>query len=359
MAGGDEDKTEEATPKQREEARSKGQVANSTEFVAAVMLCTTIGSFLFLGTGLASASGQGVVDGMASLATLGPAELDAGQFAGLMVHAGSGVAAALALLVAPVLLVGFVVSYGQVGLRLTPRAVTVDLNKINPISGAKKILGPRGAVRTLLGLLKVILLGTVIAMVAWREVPRLTWVAGTDAVTTVAAVGGLMLKAATAGAVVFLMLSIIDLVYQRFQHSKDLRMSRKDIKDEHKNSEGDPQVRARIRQVQREMATRRMMDDVPDATVVITNPTHYAVALRYQDGRDAAPTVVAKGLDQVALRIREIAREHGVMIFEEPPLARALHRTCDVGDAVPEDLFEAVAKVLAYVYRSEGRSVTA
>ncbi len=130
------------------------------------------------------------------------------------------------------------------------------------------------------------------------------------------------------------------------------------MRDEARNSEGDPQVKARIRQAQREIATRRMMDDVPSATVVVTNPTHYAVALRYEDGRDAAPTVVAKGLDQVALRIRALATESKVMIVEEPPLARALHRSCDIGDAVPENLFEAVAKVLAYVYRMEGKAVS-
>lgn len=134
-------------------------------------------------------------------------------------------------------------------------------------------------------------------------------------------------------------------------------MSKKEIKDEHKNAEGDPQVKARIRQVQREVASRRMMDDVPDATVVVMNPTHYAVALRYEDGSDAAPRVVAKGLDLVALRIRDVADAAGVMVVEEPPLARALHRSCEIGDPVPEDLFEAVAKLLAYVYRVQGKSV--
>ena len=149
-------------------------------------------------------------------------------------------------------------------------------------------------------------------------------------------------------------ISLIDLIYQRYQFAKDMRMSKKEIRDEHKNSEGDPHVKARIRQIQREVAMGRMMDDVPDATVVITNPTHYAVALRYVDGSDAAPTVLAKGLDEVALRIRAVAAEHDVLVVEEPPLARALHRACGIGDPVPEELFEAVAKVLAYVYRAQG-----
>ena len=179
-------------------------------------------------------------------------------------------------------------------------------------------------------------------------------VAGTDVQTCLVAIGRLLLRATAAGLLVIIAISLIDLIYQRLQFAKDQRMSKKEIRDEHKNAEGDPHVRARIRQIQREMAMSRMMDDVPDATVVITNPTHYAVALRYVDGTDAAPTVLAKGLDEVALRIRAIAAENDVLVVEEPPLARALHRACDVGDAVPEDLFEAVAKVLAYVYRAQG-----
>ena len=156
-----------------------------------------------------------------------------------------------------------------------------------------------------------------------------------------------------------LALSLIDLVYQRFQHAKDLKMSKKEVRDEQKNSEGDPQVKARIRQVQREMAMNRMMADVPDATVVVTNPTHYAVALQYSRRRGRAPRVVAKGMDHLALRIRDLARESEVAVIEDPPLARALHRACEIGEHVPEELFEAVARLLAYVYRMEGRATAA
>ena len=353
------DKTEEATGKRLSDARAKGQVAMSSEFIAGLMLAASIGSMLVLGKGLTGAAGMllsGSFDRMSILAT---EELTAGDFSAIMSNSVQGMATALATLLIPVLLVGFVAGYGQVGFMISPKAVGFDPAKLSFASGAKKIFGARGAVRTGLGLLKIILIGTTVVTVAFWQLPAISAVVGTDATQVVRAIGHVFLLAATAGVIVIVALSLIDFVYQRFQHAKDMRMSKKEVKDEAKNSEGDPQVKARIRQVQRELAMARMMDDVPSATVVITNPTHYAVALRYEDGRDAAPTVVAKGLDEVALRIRALATESNVMIVEEPPLARALHRACDIGDAVPENLFEAVAKVLAYVYRMEGRAVSA
>lgn len=356
MAEGDSgDKTEEATAKRLSDARAKGQVAMSSEFVAALMLAASIGSMLALGGGLTGAAGNLLVSSFGRMSSLAREELTAGDFSALMSQSVTGVSESLALLLIPVLLVGFVAGYGQVGFMITPKAVGFDPQKISMASGAKKVFGTRGAVRTGLGLLKVILVGTTIVTVAIWQLPIVATVTGTDAAQVVRAVGHVFLLAASAGVIVIVALSLIDFTYQRFQHSKDMRMTKKEVRDEAKNSEGDPQVKARIRQVQREIASRRMMDDVPKATVVITNPTHYAVALRYEDGRDAAPTVVAKGLDHVALRIRALATESRVMIVEEPPLARALHRSCEIGDAVPENLFEAVAKVLAYVYRMEGR----
>lgn len=358
MADEDKDqKTEEATPKKRQEARSEGQVAQSQEFIAAVMLLAMIGAFLTLGSGLADHLGGLVAASAQRMSDLALDDLGPGQFAEILRMSVGDVSIALAALAAPTILVGFLVSYGQVGVQLTPKALKVDLNKLNPVSGFKKIFGPRGAVRTALGVLKIVAIGTAVGVVTWRSVPRISMAAGGDAISVVVALGHTLLRAAVAGVVVFLLISLIDLIYQKYQHGKDLRMSKKEIKDEHKNAEGDPQVKARIRQVQREVASRRMMDDVPDATVVVMNPTHYAVALRYEDGSDAAPRVVAKGLDLVALRIRDVADAAGVMVVEEPPLARALHRSCEIGDPVPEDLFEAVAKLLAYVYRVQGKSV--
>lgn len=352
------DKTEDATAKRLSDARAKGQVAMSTEFIGGLMLAASIASMSVLGKGLTGAAGQLLSGSIDRMSALGPKELTAGDFSALMSNSVQGMAGALATLLVPVLLVGFFAGYGQIGFKIAPKAVGFDPQKLSIKSGAKKVFGTRGAVRTGLGVLKIALIGTTIVTVAFWQLPTISVIVGTDAKQVVRAVGHVFLIAATAGVIVIVALSLIDFVYQRYQHAKDMKMSKKDVRDEAKNSEGDPQVKARIRQVQRELAMSRMMDDVPDATVVITNPTHYAVALRYEDGRDAAPTVVAKGLDEVALRIRALATESEVMVVEEPPLARALHRACDIGDSVPESLFEAVAKVLAYVYRMEGRAVS-
>ncbi|MEM1449983.1 MAG: flagellar biosynthesis protein FlhB [Planctomycetota bacterium] len=360
MAEEDKDaKTEEATQRRLDEARKEGQVAMSSEFIAGVMLAAMVGAFLVLGGAISNASGELIANGAHQASRLATRELAARDFAALMSGASRSVMLPFTILVGPVLVIGFLVAYGQIGVQLSPKAVGIKPQKLDPIKGFKKVLGPRGFMRTGMGFLKIVLIMTAVAVVTWFEIPALTSVAGTSAQQSVVAIGRLFLRATAAGVLVILLLALIDLVYQRYQFARDMRMSKKEIRDEHKNAEGDPHVRAKIRQIQREMAMRRMMDDVPDATVVVTNPTHVSVALRYEDGMDAAPRIVAKGLDEVALKIREIATEHGVMLVEEPPLARALHRACDFGDVVPEDLFEAVAKVLAYVYRAQGRASAA
>ena len=166
---------------------------------------------------------------------------------------------------------------------------------------------------------------------------------------------------AVAALLIILAIAVYDFFFQRIQHQKDLRMSKEEVRQDHKSTEGDPQIKARIRQVQREMAQRRMMADVPDATVVVTNPTHVAVALAYprNDAGEPlydAPRVVAKGLDDVAQRIKGVAREAGVPLYEDVPLARTLHHRCEIGDGIPAELFEAVAAVLRFVYDLEGTS---
>ena len=178
------------------------------------------------------------------------------------------------------------------------------------------------------------------------------------------AVGHVILKCSIGAMTVVLALSLVDLAYQRYQHEKDLKMSKQEVKDDMKSSEGDPHLKARIRAVQRELASQRMMQDVPKATVVVTNPTHYAVALLYERGGEdgvgaSTPRVVAKGVDHIAQRIKEVAREAHVVCFEDVPLARALHAQCEIGDEIPVDLFQAVASVLAYVYRVQGDKVPA
>ncbi|MDA1263449.1 MAG: flagellar biosynthesis protein FlhB [Planctomycetota bacterium] len=350
-----EDKTEEATPKRLSDAREKGQVAFSTETMSAFGLVAALIGFALAGPALAEATGAGVVDGLNRMGDLGMAELDHHAFAGLMASTIKNILPAIGGLLLPVLLMAVIVGYSQVGgVRLSPQAIAPKWNKLDPIAGLKRMFGAKAWMRTGMAALKLLALATTVVLVIWKDVLQVGALAGADLGPCLAAVLRLASKAAIAGVLAVLAISLFDLWFQRTQFSKEMRMSKKEIKDEHKSSEGDPHVKAKIRQIQREVAGRRMMQDVPDATVVVTNPTHFAVALKYDEDAPGAPKVVAKGIDEVARRIKEIAREEGVLVYEDPPLARALHRDCEIGDEVPEDLFQAVAGVLAYVYRVQG-----
>jgi len=214
--------------------------------------------------------------------------------------------------------------------------------------------------RTLMALGKLTLIVASMIAAAWTQIDHIVLLAGAELGPALAGTGHIALRCVAAALLAILVLAAADAGYQRWQHERDLRMSRKDIKEEHKSLEGDPHIKSRIRRVQMELAARRMMSEVPKATVVVTNPTHYAVALRYErkdgaGGPVGAPRVVAKGVDEVAARIKEVAREAGVICFEDVPLARALHARCRLGDEVPIDLYQAVAEVLAYVYRVQGK----
>jgi flagellar biosynthetic protein FlhB len=257
---------------------------------------------------------------------------------------------------------GVVTAYGQAGFQIAPRAIAVDLAKIDPFKGLGRMFSARSLVRVGLSSAKLLFIVGAMAWTAMRDVPRLGALAGSELRPALAALGTVVGKCAAAALVAILVLALADLFYQRFQHRAELRMSRKEVQEELKETEGDPHIRSRIRAVQREMARRRMWR-TSWRNVVVTNPTHYAVALRYD--RDeaartgAAPRVVAKGVDHIALTIQRVAREALVPCLENPPLARALHAQTEIGDEIPADLFQAVAGVLAYVYRLRGEQVSA
>lgn len=350
-----EEKTEEATPRRRQEARDEGQVAMSTELIAAGMLIGIAISMLLGGRVLADVTAGQTRSSLETFGALGRMELSLPDSAAILRETIQRMVPALAVVVLPVVALGAALGYFQVGFHLAHKAVRINPSKINPL-GFNKVFNMKNAVKTGLAALKIAAVILAMGAVCFFELPTLATLAGMDIELVMGGASGVLLKALAAGVLVILFLSILDVWYQRYQHEKDLRMTKKEVKDEHKNSEGDPQVKARIRRVQRELATRRMMEDVPEATVVVTNPTHFAVALRYDRSvADSTPVVVAKGVDAVALRIREVARLHGVPHYEDRPLARALHARVEIGQAIPEELFQAVAKVLAYVYRLEGR----
>jgi flagellar biosynthesis protein FlhB len=356
------EKTEDATPRHRAEAREKGQVPISMEIVAALLLCGWAGALAFGGGELARAIGGTMSDVIGSLATLGNEELSVPAAAALLFDLAKPAGGALLLLLLPLFVLGVLASYGQIGFQLSPKAIEADLAKLDPAKGFGRMFSSRSIVRALLASLKIGLIAAVMAGVAWSQLDRIVLLAGADLGPALAGVGHVALRCVAGALLAILVLAAADAAYQRWQHERDLKMSRKEIREEHKSLEGDPHIKARIRRVQRELASRRMMSEVPKATVVVTNPTHYAVALRYErSGADGAgigaPRVVAKGVDAVAARIKDVARESGVIVYEDVSLARALHARCELGEEVPVDLYQAVAEVLAYVYRVQGAQV--
>lgn len=356
-------KTEDATPRRREEARAKGQVAMSQEFMAALMLIAGFGALLVAGGHVSRTAGSMAIQAIESLPTIGTDDWSAPSVAALLEATAMPTLETTALCFAPIALLGLLVGYGQIGVRVTPKAVKPDLSKLDMTKGFKKLFSRRAFVRTAMALAKIILISSAVVAVAYTQIDEIIRLGNSELGPMLAGMGKIALRCTAAALVVILILSVIDVFFQRAQHERELRMSKQEVKEEHRTTEGDPQVKARVRRLQREMATARMMDDVPTATVVVTNPTHYAVALRYDRepgaGAPSAPVVVAKGLDHLALRIREIAAENDVVCYEDPPLARALYAQVQVGDEIPEDFYAAMATVLSYVYRLQDERVSA
>lgn len=358
MAGEDsqkQDRTEEATPRKREDARDRGQVALSQELMAAIMLVGTAATVAIGGAAIAENAGAITVHALEDLGEVGIAELEGPAAAALVTSAVQSALPALAIVLAPALALGLLVGYGQAGFRIASKALELRPDKLDPIKGAGRIFGARGWVRMATSLLKILAISGTVAAVLYLQRGRISALAGQElgpALLGCMWIVGLAMAAALA---LFLMISLIDVFFQRFQHERDLRMTKQEVKEDHRNTEGDPHVRARVRQLQREMASRRMLADVPKATVVVTNPTHVAVALLYEKATEGAPPtapkVLAKGLDHMAQQIKALAREAGVPLHEDVPLARALYKECQVGDLIPEGLYTAVAAVIGYVYR--------
>lgn len=355
------EKTEDATTRKQEEAREKGQVPFSTEFVAALALSAALGLYLYGSGPVLEILGGGLRDSLSSIGHIGSKPMDMASAGSLMTNSANGAMRAITVFAGPLVLWTSFVAFAQVGIQFSPKVFELDLSKLNPVKGLERLFSMKSVMKTGMSSMKIVFIMIAICATAWNDLGELAKITGVDLGPAMVIVNEMIIRAIITALISILILGLIDFSYQRWQHNKDLKMSKQEIKDEGKASEGDPLVKAKIREVQREMASRRMMDAVPDATVVVTNPTHYAVALKYErDSVDGgAPRIVAKGVDHVAQNIKQLARESGVLCFENVPLARALHAQCEIGDVIPEELFDAVANVLAYVYRVQGQAVTA
>lgn len=343
-----QERTEQPTEKRLRQAREQGNLPRSHElatvavFGAGVVTLVTAGPLF----------GRGAQGWLRSALSPEPALLGAPER--LFPHMGL-LLLKLLLVVAPLmatcLLAAFVAPMVLGGFNFASKALVPDINRLNPLSGLKRIYGPTSLAELAKSLLRVVLVGTAagLALAHGMDVLRvMPNQALEDAVRTGLHFAATLLLASGAA---LLLLAAADVPYQKWNWTRKLKMTRQELREELKESEGNPQVKGRIRQIQFQLSQRRMMEAVPTADVVVVNPTHYAVALKYDGGTMRAPTVVAKGVDEVALRIREVAARHRVALVSAPPLARALYREGQLGKEIPVRLYAAVAQVLSYVYQ--------
>lgn len=348
----DADKTEKATPKRREEARKEGNVAKSQDLSGAVVVLAGLFALALTGPAMVQRMATGIHDSLAAGGGSDP--VTTSTVTDLMLRSGGDVAMCLAPIVAICAVAGIVINLAQVGIRPKSKALKPNFKRLNPQAGLKRIVGKQGLVELLKNIVK---LGVVCWIVLGAFLPHMTDYAAMVGVSPLqlgGAIASLVKSIAFRAAFAYLFIGFVDYFWQRHTREKGLRMKKEEVKEEGKGQDLPPEVKSAIRRKQRETARARMMADVPTADVIVTNPTHFSVALKY-DGQSSAPIVVAKGQDLLALRIREIAAEAGVAIVPDPPLARSLHQSVEVGQQIPEELFQAVAQILAYVYRVAGR----
>ncbi len=352
-----QERTEKATGKKRQEARKKGQVAQSREISSAMILLTALGVFYFAGSWIFwNLSGiiSGVFQNIGSLRFAGIT--DASAFS---TEYFSQFMLVLLPIFMPIAVVGFVANVMQVGFFISSEAIALKPNKLNPISGMKRFVSLKSMVELGKSIIKVLFIAGIAYLLVKSEIQEFPMLIHREVGQILVFIARVSLKVCFFVCVALIVLAIVDYIYQRWQYEQDLKMTKQEVKDEQKQTYGDPKVKARIRGVQMEMARRRMMEAVPEADVIITNPTRLAIALKFDAREMIAPRVLAKGAGHIAGRIREIAREHQIPVVEEKPLAQALYKMVEIGDYIPAELYRAVAEVLAYVYRLKGMYGTA
>lgn len=337
------ERTEQATPRRRQKAKEQGQVARSRELISMSAMAGTILVFYFAGNlmmkNISTLTGRllSLHYGREPMTVMRYASTDALW----ILLPFLGVAAIFSLFA----------GIAQGGFFLKP--LNVEIERVNPVSGFKRLFSRQGLVELLKSLLKFIVGGVIFYIVIKKTIVHLPFTTAMDFREMQNTAIGLIFKALLYSFGIFFVLAVIDYIYERWKFERSIRMTREEIKQETKETEGDPLIRSRIKSIQREMARKRMMQEVPKATVVITNPTHIAVALKYKDRDMSAPMVVAKGAGFMAEKIKEKAREHGIPVVEDKPLARQLYKV-KIGSYIPVELYKAVAKILAYIYRLKG-----
>ncbi|KZL94150.1 fused FliR family export protein/FlhB family type III secretion system protein [Clostridium magnum] len=342
-----DDKTEEATPKKKSDARKKGQIPKSKDVALALTLLSSTIVLASLGGFVGNELKTTMITFLNNYLTMA---LDYDSVQKISVIVIWRLAVIFLPIVVPIMLMGVLANFLQTGALITGEPLKPDLKKLNPISGLKRMF----SMRSLVQLVKDSAIVSIVGFIGYKFIKdNYTYIltlGDLNAAGVIAAVGKLTVSIFFKITIVMVVIALADYIYQRYQFNKDLRMTKQEIKEEYKQSEGDPQIKGKIKQKQREMAMRRMMQEVPKATVVVTNPTHISVALRYEEGQNA-PMVVAKGADSVALKIKELAKENDVPIIENKPLARLMYKELEIDQEVPVEMYQAVAEILALVYK--------
>ena len=344
-------RTEEPTGKRRSEARDKGQVAKSMELSTAFLFIASI----FVVKAYLDVIWSQIVEYTYSMWTKFPVNLSPSEAIDIVTQ----FATTLLNILAPIFFILFVVALAvtvpQVGWHISWYTLKPDLNKLNPIQGFKRYASIQPYVMVLQSIFKLILLGILSYAILAAHYPAILSTVNMDLSETGIIFSNVIWELCWKLAMALMILGIIDMMFQKYQFEKSLKMTKQEIKDETKNTEGDPLIKSQIRKKQQQMARKRMMQELPKADVVVTNPTHFAIAIRYDSTKMAAPTVTVKGAGLLAQKIKELAKEFNVPIVENPPLARSIYKMCDVDDEIPTELYAAVSEVLVYVYRLTGK----
>ncbi|MDY6986481.1 MAG: flagellar biosynthesis protein FlhB [Thermodesulfobacteriota bacterium] len=344
----DGDKTEPATPKRREEARKKGQIAQSREISSALVLLGALSVLFFTGSHMFQGLSALMRSVFQDVATLSLEEHSLIFFVFQVLYH-------MLVILMPLMIVTVVAGIGsnllQVGFLLTAKPLMPKFSMLNPVSGMKRLFSLRALAELAKSFLKITLVGAIAYVMLSNDIDQIPSLMHMDIADIVRFFARVSFRIALFTSLAMIALAALDYAFQRWQHEKSLRMTKQEVKDELKQREGDPTVKSRIRSVQLEMARRRMMASVPEADVVVTNPTSLAIALKYDPSDMMAPKAVAKGAGFIAERIKEIARKHRVPVIEHKPLARALFKSVEIGGMIPASLYQAVAEILAYVYR--------
>ncbi|MDP8243419.1 MAG: flagellar biosynthesis protein FlhB [Candidatus Hinthialibacter antarcticus] len=343
-----QEKTEAPTSRRMSKARDEGNIPKSTEINNTIMLIAGVVAFYNLGGDFVYNVSEGIEYYFRLAAEY---EINEVSYHALLINAGARVIYILAPFFAIFVIAALIANISQVGFLFIPNKLAPDPKKLDPIKGIKNLFNMRSRIELVKSVFKIFFITPVMIYFIRYRMPEFMNLPLQDTNDILTHVAARALEVSIWAIIIMLILAIADWIYQKWQNKDDLKMTKEEVKQEMKDSQGDPKIKSRIRSIQMEMARQRMMEEVPQAEVVVTNPTEFAVALKYQTGDMAAPQVVAKGRNHLARRIRKIAVENGVPIVENKPLAQSLWKLVEVGQFIPPDLYQAVAEVLAYVYR--------